>query len=177
MINHVRRYKKPGFYKFTGWPNKRSCLSEWKCPEVVVRRCSVKKLFLNISENFQKTPAVKSLFIRVTDLRGFDLNSAKFLTISTGKTRIGGWLLLTFLMCLHNQLALSWRRPLSYRNQSIDFLYDNGLRHERVKFYYTLYYTYEECRCLENVIHQMDSESEWLLLPASFTTKFGLVLL
>ena len=38
-------------------------------------------------------------------------------------------------------LTLSWRRPLSYRNQSIDlryksmdwFLYDNGFRHERVK--------------------------------------------
>ena len=38
-------------------------------------------------------------------------------------------------------LTLSWRRPLSYRNQSIDlqsksmdlFLYDNGLRDERVK--------------------------------------------
>ena len=38
-------------------------------------------------------------------------------------------------------LTLSWRRPLSYRNQSIDllrksvdwFLYDNGLRHVRVK--------------------------------------------
>ena len=38
-------------------------------------------------------------------------------------------------------LTLSWRRPLSYRNQSIDlqsksmdwFLYDNGLYHERVK--------------------------------------------
>ena len=38
-------------------------------------------------------------------------------------------------------LTLSWRRPLSYRNQYIDlqsksmdwFLYDNGLRHERVK--------------------------------------------
>ena len=37
-------------------------------------------------------------------------------------------------------LPLSWRRPLSYRNQSIDllgksmdwFLYDNALRHERV---------------------------------------------
>ena len=37
-------------------------------------------------------------------------------------------------------LTLSWQRPLSYRNQSIDllcksmdwFLYDNGLRHERV---------------------------------------------
>ena len=37
-------------------------------------------------------------------------------------------------------LTLSWRRSLSYRNQSIDlqsksvdwFLYDNGLRHERV---------------------------------------------
>ena len=39
-------------------------------------------------------------------------------------------------------LTFSWRRPLSYRNQSIDllcksmdcFLYDNGLRHERVKW-------------------------------------------
>ena len=38
-------------------------------------------------------------------------------------------------------LTLSWRRPLPYRNQSIDllrqsmnwFLYDSGLRHERVK--------------------------------------------
>ena len=38
-------------------------------------------------------------------------------------------------------LTLSWWRPLSYRNQSIDllcksmdwFLYDNGPRHERVK--------------------------------------------
>ena len=38
-------------------------------------------------------------------------------------------------------LTLSWRRPLSYRNQSIDllsksmdwFLYDSSLRHERVK--------------------------------------------
>ena len=40
-----------------------------------------------------------------------------------------------------NHLTLSWRRPISYRNQSIDlrskpmdwFLYDNGLRHEKVK--------------------------------------------
>ena len=39
------------------------------------------------------------------------------------------------------RLTLSWRRPLLYRNQSIDlirksmdwFPYDNGLRHERVK--------------------------------------------
>ena len=39
------------------------------------------------------------------------------------------------------RLTLSWRRLLSYRNQSIDlwsksmdwFLYDNGLRYERVK--------------------------------------------
>ena len=38
-------------------------------------------------------------------------------------------------------LTLSWRRPLSYINQSIDllhksmdwFIYNNGLRHERVK--------------------------------------------
>ena len=39
-------------------------------------------------------------------------------------------------------LTLSWWRPLSYRNQFIDllrksmdwFLYDNGLRHERVNW-------------------------------------------
>ena len=45
------------------------------------------------------------------------------------------------VLCLSDSghLTLSWRRPLSYRNQSIDlrsksvdwFLYDNGLRHER----------------------------------------------
>ena len=46
-----------------------------------------------------------------------------------------------------NRLTLSWRRPLSYRNQSIDllgksvdwFLYDNDLRHERVKTYQKMY--------------------------------------
>ena len=48
---------------------------------------------------------------------------------------------LQLFICLSLCLTLSWRRPLSYRNQSIDlrsksinwFLYDNGLRHERVK--------------------------------------------
>ena len=41
---------------------------------------------------------------------------------------------------MHMTLTLSWRRSLSYRNQSIDllrksvdwFLYDSGLRYERV---------------------------------------------
>ena len=41
-------------------------------------------------------------------------------------------------------LTLSWRRALSYRNQPIDlqsksmdwFLYDNGLRHERVNYFH-----------------------------------------
>ena len=45
------------------------------------------------------------------------------------------------LINFYSPLTLSWRRLLSYRNQSIDllrksmdwFLYDNGLRHERVK--------------------------------------------
>ena len=46
-----------------------------------------------------------------------------------------------FIVDLQQQLTLSWWKPLSYRNQSIDllpksmdwFLYDNGLRYERVK--------------------------------------------
>ena len=45
------------------------------------------------------------------------------------------------IMVCQVALTLSWRRPLSYRNQSINllcksmdwFLYDNVLRHERVK--------------------------------------------
>ena len=49
------------------------------------------------------------------------------------------FLKLSIAFCV--SLTFSWRRPLSYRHQSIDlrtksmdwFLYDNGLRHERVK--------------------------------------------
>ena len=44
-----------------------------------------------------------------------------------------------------------------------------------IKFYYTFHFTYQEYRCLKNVIHQIDSKNEWLLLPASFTVKLGLV--
>ena len=52
-----------------------------------------------------------------------------------------------YLYCL----TLSWRRPLSYRNQSIDlqsksmdwFLYDTDLRHERVNvFFHCLFSIY-----------------------------------
>ena len=47
------------------------------------------------------------------------------------------------LAIIDSFLNLSWLRPLSYRNQLIDllcklmdwFLYDNGLRHERVKVF------------------------------------------
>ena len=33
----------------------------------------------------------------------------------------------------------------------------------------------KEYRCLKNLIHQMDSKTEWFLLSASFTAKFELV--
>ena len=42
---------------------------------------------------------------------------------------------------------------------------------QSIKFY-TFHYQY---RRLKNKIHQIDSRNEWLLLSASFTTKFGLV--
>ena len=50
--------------------------------------------------------------------------------------------LISLMPCwMSSKLTLSWQRPLSYRNQSIDlfckskdwFLYDKDLRHERVK--------------------------------------------
>ena len=51
-----------------------------------------------------------------------------------------------YLEVSQSSLTLSWRRPLSYRTQSIDLrsksmdwsLYDNGLRHERVKQWFTI---------------------------------------
>ena len=56
-----------------------------------------------------------------------DINSKKFVRIRKGKGQF--------------RLTLSWRRPISYRNQSIElwsksmdwFLYDISLRHESVK--------------------------------------------
>ena len=76
------------------------------------------------------------------------------LTILTGKncfnqfsTRMAAWLLLTFFICLRNQLS------------SIHSI-------TRIKEY----------RCLRNVIHQkIDSRNEWLLPSASFMAKLGLV--
>ena len=63
------------------------------------------------------------------------------------------------------RLTFSWRRLLSYRNQSIDFLcksmdwflYDNGLRHERVKI------TVLQCRRLRWVFFQKNYQRLLLL--------------
>ena len=53
VINHIRKYKSLVSISSLGG-QKNKLLSEWKCPEAVIRRCSVKNLFLNISENFQE---------------------------------------------------------------------------------------------------------------------------
>ena len=60
---------------------------------------------------------------------------------------MAGWLLLIFLICLHDQLSF--------------------ITHSIIPYY--------KYRCLQNLIHQIDSKNEWLLLPASFMAKFGLV--
>ena len=59
---------------------------------------------------------------------------------------MASWLPLTFFICLHNELS------------SLHSI-------TRIKEY----------RCLRNMIHQIDSKNEWLLLSASFTAKFRLV--
>ena len=61
-------------------------------------------------------------------------------------TRIAAWLFLTFFIYLHNQLS------------SIYFII-----------------TFSRVQMLKNVIHQIDSKNEWLLLSASFTAKCWLV--
>ena len=62
-------------------------------------------------------------------------------------TRMAAWLLLTFFINLQNQLS------------SIHSI-------TRIKEY----------RYSKNVIHKLDNKNEWLLLSASLTAKFGLVL-
>ena len=46
---------------------------------------------------------------------------------------------------------------------------------QSVKFYTFYYHTFKEFRCLKNVIHEVDSKNEWLLLSSGFTAKFWLV--
>ena len=69
-------------------------------------------------------------------------------------------------------LTLSWRRPLSYRNQSIDllrksmnwFLYDNGLRHERVKLRHVRLYAFISICCMLHKYIEFDQDFLWLLV-------------
>ena len=61
-------------------------------------------------------------------------------------TSMAAWLLLTFFVCLHNQLSSIHSIITSEREQMF-----------------------------EKVIHHLDSKNEWLPLSASFTAKFGLV--
>ena len=57
------------------------------------------------------------------------------------------WLLLTFFICLHNELS-SIRYPSSHIKQ---------------------------CRCLKKVVYRIDSKYERFLLSASFTAKFEVI--
>ena len=60
-------------------------------------------------------------------------------------------------------LTLSWRRPISYRNQSTDllcnsmdwFLYDIGLRHERVNWEFTVSQLINDNILLKNTSKKM----------------------
>ena len=77
-----------------------------------------------------------TLFFCNTDfeIRDFALLPTKYFGNSLKLVKFEWWNLSKMI----SKLTLSWRRPLSYRNQSTDllrksvdwFLYDNGLRHE-----------------------------------------------
>ena len=93
----------------------------------------------------------KRIYSTIGGNDGYERNTPKksqpkHILISSGfkktNTILKKYLFAFYLTFLH--LTLSWRRPISYRNQSIDFLrksmdwflYAVGLRHERVKFKY-----------------------------------------
>ena len=70
VIYHVCKYKKAWFLLVHWMAIKNKLLSEWKCPELVVRRCSVKKLFLNILESFQENTCSEVSFYQSYSSQG-----------------------------------------------------------------------------------------------------------
>ena len=117
------------------------------------RSSSVKKLFLNILENFQEETCSEVSFYQSFRSQGL---SSEFCNIFNNAHRENCVL---FSSVQERLVGCFWPFWCVYTfTQSI-------------KFYYILYYRYKEYRCLENLIHQID----WLLLPANFTAKFGLV--
>ena len=88
--------------------------------------------FLAITRNLGFLFDSTHLLLRVTDDTKIQKSHIFHLEIESLKIRE--------LASLIGTLTLSWRRPLPYRNQYTDllrksmdwFLYDNGLRHERV---------------------------------------------
>ena len=123
-------------------------------------RSFLKKFICNKVAGFRVSILLKVNFARFTFQKSFQLfknayfkefvliaASAIYLLIlfllSGKQVRKSIGLLLKSKMFYQQPLPLSWRRPLSYRNQSIDllcksmdwFLYDNGLRPERVKLF------------------------------------------
>ena len=112
-----------------------------------------------------------SRFLRSTSTtRKYGSNNFSYiheaLTILTWKTcallnsvqkfiEIQSWLLLTFFICLHNQLS-------SFNSIIVPRILERAS-------------TSRSYRCLKNVIHQIDSKNEWLLLSVTFTAKLKLV--
>ena len=98
------------------------------------------KLKANIK---QGVPRLQAFVVCVENVNDAQREKIYFTRFSR---RMAAWLLLTFPMCLHNQLS------------STHYI-------TRIKDY----------RSLKNVVHQIGSKIEWSFLSASVTAKLGLV--
>ena len=115
-------------------------------PDVFCKKC----FLINVAKFTENSPVSKSLINsgpRVTTLLQkriwyscFPVNFVKILRKHFFIEQLRVLLLETMVLRMKRILTLSWRKPLSYRNQSTDlqsksidwFLYNNDLRHERV---------------------------------------------
>ena len=118
-----------GFYPFTNIKSRRSH-----------RRCSAREVFFKISQNSHGNTCVGASFL--IKLQASNLLLLTFLRNKTVLKDIQISYVWRILFHKDSLLTLSWRRSLSYRNQSIDllcktidwFLNDRGFCHERVKW-------------------------------------------
>ena len=112
------------------------------CPDILCK----KGIFKHLKKS-RKSPILKSLFNKVLFSCEFCEDLKKPLSVHRvcASTMWG----IYNADLLRSVLTLSWRRPLWYRNESIEdlqsksmdcFLYDNGLRHKRGKLKTDLHY-------------------------------------
>ena len=117
----------------------------WKLSHHIIKISHTNWEHYHLGSIWEETLQVKNSLLSRRILRGFHQVTLDIKPIIMPNLTISviSFIVKRYLFSANKLLTLSWRRPLSYRNQSVDlrsksmdcFLHDNCLRHERVKHF------------------------------------------